>query len=241
VALLKQKYMPTLGTLNDVMTNEDNVDPALKNCFLLTLQKYVTGTASYFNHNTNIDIDNRIVAYDIKDLQGTMKTQSMLLVLDYIWNRLSENRDKGRTTWIYVDEIYLLFSDEYCLNFLKQLYKRARKYGGVLTGITQNIEDLLRNDDCRTMLSNSEFLLLLKQAPADLAKLKATLHFSETEAFFVDNVKSGEGLLVLGGKDKLPFHDEFPRDTALYKCMSTSFAESMKEKQEKLLRSKSVA
>jgi hypothetical protein len=230
---IKHKYMPTLGTFYDILLAEDDVDVTVKNRLKFTLEKYVTGTANYFNNQTNIDINNRIVAYDIKDLSGTMKTQSMLLILDYIWNRLSENREKGRATWIYVDEIYLLFADEYCLNFLKQLYKRARKYGGVLTGITQNVEDLLRNDDCRTMLSNSAFLMLLKQAPADLAKLRETLHFTEAEAFYADNVKAGQGLLVLGGKDKIPFHDEFPKDTRLYELMSTSFAEAMAEKQGK--------
>jgi hypothetical protein len=230
---IKRQYIPTLGTFYEILLTEEDVDVNVKNRLKFTLEKYVTGTADYFNNQTNIDINNRIVAYDIKDLGGTMKTQSMLLILDYIWNRLSENREKGRATWIFVDEIYLLFADEYCLNFLKQLYKRARKYGGVLTGITQNVEDLLRNDDCRTMLSNSAFLMLLKQAPADLAKLKETLHFTESEAYYADNVKPGQGLLVLGGKDKIPFHDEFPKDTRLYELMSTSFAEAMAEKQEK--------
>jgi hypothetical protein len=133
-------------------------------------------------------------------------------------------------TWIYVDEIYLLFADEYCLNFLKALYKRARKYGGVITGITQNVEDLLRNDDCRTMLSNSECVILLKQSPADLQKLKDTMKLSEEEASHVRNVPVGHGLMVLGGADKVPFYDEFPKDTELYRRISTNFTEKLAEK-----------
>ena len=150
----------------------------------------------------------------------------MLLVLDNIWNRLSANRDRHIPTWIYCDEIHVLFSNDYCLNFFQGLYKRARKYGGVLTGITQNVMDLLRNEACCTMLANSEFLLLLKQSPSDSLKLQEVLHFTESEIFYCRNTGSGEGLLVLGGKDKIPFYDKFPADTQLYKSMSTSFSET---------------
>jgi len=118
----------------------------------------------------------------------------------------------------------LLFANEYCLNFLQALYKRARKYGGVVTGITQNVEDLLKDDKCRTMLSNSEFIILLKQAPADIIKLQDTLHFTDSEVFYVKNVKAGQGLMILGN-DKLPFYDEFPKDTTLYQKINTSFSE----------------
>lgn len=224
------KDMPTLGDFRDVMKSETNVDERIQNKLLLTIEMYVDGSARYFNNQTNVDVNNRIISYDIKDLQGTLKTQSMLLVLDYIWNRLSRNRDLGKSTWIYIDEVYLLFADEYCLDFLRALYKRARKYGGVVTGITQNVEDLLKDDKCRTMLSNSEFLVLLKQAPADIIKLRDTLKFTESEVDYVRNVKAGQGLLILGGKDKIPFYDEFPKDTELYKRINTSFSETANSK-----------
>ncbi|MCM1523838.1 MAG: hypothetical protein NC120_05210 [Ruminococcus sp.] len=122
--------------------------------------------------------------------------------------------------------MHVLFRDSYCLSFIRDLYKRARKYGGVLTGITQNVEDLLRDDDCRTMLSNSEFLMLLKQSAPDSIKLQETLHFTDSELIYVNNIGAGEGLMVLGGKDKIPFYDRFPKDTKLYKAMSTSFSET---------------
>ena len=143
----------------------------MKDKLIITVDMYVNGSAKYFDNQTNVNTKSRFIAYDIRDLNGNLKTQSMLLILDYIWNRLSENRDKGRKTYIYFDEAHLLFQDEYSLDYLRMLWKRARKYGGVLTGITQNVEDLLKDDKSRSMLSNSEFLVLLKQNPTDAAKL----------------------------------------------------------------------
>lgn len=219
--------IPTLGDFYKIMEAEtENIDKKIKQDLLITLEMYVKGSAKYFNNRTNIEVNNRLISYDIKDLTGILKTQAMLLVLDNVWNRLSANRDKGVPTWIYIDEIHVLFRDSYCLSFIRDLYKRARKYGGVLTGITQNVEDLLRDDDCRTMLSNSEFLMLLKQSASDSIKLQETLHFTDSELIYVNNIGAGEGLMVLGGKDKIPFYDRFPKDTKLYKAMSTSFSET---------------
>lgn len=219
--------IPTLGDFYNIMEAEtENIDPKIKQDLLITLEMYVKGSAKYFNNRTNVEVENRLISYDIKDLTGILKTQAMLLVLDNVWNRLSANRDKGVPTWIYIDEIHVLFRDSYCLSFIRDLYKRARKYGGVLTGITQNVEDLLRDDDCRTMLSNSEFLMLLKQSASDSIKLQETLHFTDSELIYVNNIGAGEGLMVLGGKDKIPFYDRFPKDTKLYKAMSTSFSET---------------
>lgn len=219
--------IPTLGDFYSIMKAEtEDIDPKIKQDLLITLEMYVKGSAKYFNNRTNVEVENRLISYDIKDLTGILKTQAMLLVLDNVWNRLSANRDKGVPTWIYIDEIHVLFRDSYCLAFIRDLYKRARKYGGVLTGITQNVEDMLRDDDCRTMLSNSEFLMLLKQSAPDSIKLQETLHFTDSELIYVNNIGSGEGLMVLGGKDKIPFYDRFPKDTKLYKAMSTSFSET---------------
>ena len=225
---LDPEDMPILEDFYNVMSEEtENVDPVMKRDMLATMEMYVgEGSANYFNHRTNVDVYNRLVSFDIKDLSGVLKTQALLLVLDNIWNRLSANRDRHIPTWIYCDEIHVLFSNDYCLEFFQGLYKRARKYGGVLTGITQNVMDLLRNESCCTMLANSEFLLLLKQSPSDSLKLQEVLHFTDSEIFFCQNTGSGEGLLVLGGKDKIPFYDKFPTDTKLYKSMSTAFSET---------------
>lgn len=226
---LDPKDMPTLGTFLECMKEEtENVNKDMKDKLIMTIDMYVNGSAKYFNNQTNIDTDNRFISYDIRDLNGNLKTQSMLLILDYIWNRLSRNRDLGRATYIYFDEAHLLFADEYALDYLRMLWKRARKYGGVLTGITQNVEDLLKDDKSRSMLSNSEFLALLKQNPTDAAKLQDILHFTDSEIQYVNDTPPGHGILVLGGKDKIPFYDEFPKDTELYSKMTTNFSETAK-------------
>ncbi len=227
--------MPTLGTFLECMKEEtENINKDMKDKLIITVDMYVNGSAKYFDNQTNVNTKSRFIAYDIRDLNGNLKTQSMLLILDYIWNRLSENRDKGRKTYIYFDEAHLLFQDEYSLDYLRMLWKRARKYGGVLTGITQNVEDLLKDDKSRSMLSNSEFLVLLKQNPIDAAKLQDILHFTDSEIQYVNDTPAGHGILVLGGKTKIPFYDEFPKNTKLYSMMTTNFSETAKMLQEEM-------
>ena len=232
--------MPTLGTFLECMKEEtENINKDMKDKLIITVDMYVNGSAKYFDNQTNVNTKNRFIAYDIRDLNGNLKTQSMLLILDYIWNRLSENRDKGRKTYIYFDEAHLLFQDEYSLDYLRMLWKRARKYGGVLTGITQNVEDLLKDDKSRSMLSNSEFLVLLKQNPTDAAKLQDILHFTDSEIQYVNDTPAGHEILVLGGKTKIPFYDEFPKDTKLYSMMTTNFSETAKMLQEEMAQKES--
>ena len=232
---LDPKDMPTLGTFLECMKEEtENINKDMKDKLIITVDMYVNGSAKYFDNQTNVNTKSRFIAYDIRDLNGNLKTQSMLLILEYIWNRLSENRDKGRKTYIYFDEAHLLFQDEYSLDYLRMLWKRARKYGGVLTGITQNVEDLLKDDKSRSMLSNSEFLVLLKQNPTDAAKLQDILHFTDSEIQYVNDTPAGHGILVLGGKTKIPFYDEFPKDTKLYSMMTTNFSETAKMLQEEM-------
>ncbi len=239
---LDPKDMPTLGTFLECMKEEnENINKDMKDKLIITVDMYVNGSAKYFDNQTNVNTKSRFIAYDIRDLNGNLKTQSMLLILDYIWNRLSENRDKGRKTYIYFDEAHLLFQDEYSLDYLRMLWKRARKYGGVLTGITQNVEDLLKDDKSRSMLSNSEFLVLLKQNPTDAAKLQDILHFTDSEIQYVNDTPAGHGILVLGGKTKIPFYDEFPKDTKLYSMMTTNFSETAKMLQEEMAQKESEA
>lgn len=221
--------MPMLGTFLECMKEEtENVSQEMKDKLIITIDMYVNGSAKYFNNLTNVDTKNRFIAYDIRDLNGNLKTQSMLLILDYIWNRLAENKEKGRKTYIFIDEAHLLFADEYSLDYLQMLWKRARKYGGILSGITQNVDDLLKDYKSRNMLANSEFIVLLKQNPTDAAKLQDVLNINDSEIQFVNDVPAGHGLLILGGKTKISFYDEFPKDTTLYSLMSTNFSETMK-------------
>ena len=167
---------------------------------------------------------NRLITFDIKDLGKELKTMGMLIVLDQIWNRVTQNRQKGKRTWLYIDEIYLLFQNEYSSNYLFELYKRARKWGLIPTGITQNVEDLLLSDNARRMLSNSDFIIMLNQATSDRVELASLLDISNPQLSFVTNVKEGQGL-VFAGNAIVPFKDEFPKETELYKMMTTKLEE----------------
>lgn len=189
----------------------------------LSFELYIKGNLNMFAHQTNVDTNNRVVSYDIKDLGKQLKTLGMLIVLDYVWNRITLNRAKGKRTWIYMDEIYLLFANEYSANFLFELYKRARKWGGVPTGITQNVEDLLKSETARSMLSNTDFVMMLNQATSDRLQLAKLLNISDNLLAFVTNSDSGQGLICCGGSI-IPFKDKFPHNE-LYDLMTTKLEE----------------
>jgi len=211
-------------TLLDFQLELEKQDEPVARDLALALEIYTKGSLGIFANRTNININNRLVLFDIKDLGKQLKTMGMLIVLDAIWNRITDNREKGRRTWIYMDEIYLLFTNDYSANFLFELYKRARKWGGVPTGITQNVEDLLKSELARRMLSNSDFLMMLNQATADRAQLAHLLNISDTQLSYVTNSGPGEGLLF-SGDSIIPFIDKFPRNTKLYAMMTTKVDE----------------
>lgn len=148
----------------------------------------------------------------------------MLVILDNILNRISRNRKKGKRTYIFIDEIYLLFKYEYTSRFIYELWKRIRKYGGCATGITQNIEELLSNEKARLMLGNSELIILLNQSPTDRKEIAELLKLSETEENYITNVGIGEGLIKVKNSI-IPFKNKFPKDTKLYKLMTTKLSE----------------
>lgn len=216
-----EKLLPTLIDFYETVKKQK--EPEAEG-LSVALELYATGNLSVFSHKTNIDINNRLVCFDIKDLGKQLKTMGMLIVLDQVWNRITENRKKGKHTWIYLDEIYLLFTNEYSANFLFELFKRSRKWGGVVTGITQNVEDLLQSELARRMLSNSDFILMLNQAPMDRVELEKMLNISAAQLAYITNVDSGRGLLF-SGNNIIPFVDEFPTNTKLYKMMTTKVEE----------------
>lgn len=195
----------------------------------LSLELYITGNLSVFAQPTNVDTQKRLTVYDIRDLGKQLKTMGMLIVLDQIWNRITQNRAKGRRTWIYIDEIYLLFQNEYSANYLFELYKRARKWGAIPTGITQNVEDLLISDMARRMLSNSDFIMMLNQAAPDRAELAGLLNISNQQLFYVTNAPAGQGLLFVGSSI-IPFINKFPMDGHLYSMMTTKVEEIAESK-----------
>ena len=187
----------------------------------LALEIYIEGSLSVFSHQTTVQTNKSIIAYDISDLGGQLRTLGMLIVLDQIWNRITLNRQLGKRTWIYIDEIYLLVQNEYSTKFLFNLFRRARKWGAILTGITQNVEDLLRSDEARTMLSNSEFICMLNQAASDRELLATLFNLSSEQSRYMTNVPPGHGVLCCSGSI-VPFSNNIPKDTSLYRLMTTN-------------------
>ena len=177
-----------------------------------------------FSHKTNVNYSGRFVVFNVKDLGEQLKQIALLIILDFIWNRLMTNFVAGVRTYCYVDEIHVLFQNEYSSRFLQQLYKRGRKYGLVMTGITQNMTDILATEMSRSMIANSDFLLMLNQAPEDLKILADMLRISEAQMSFVNRADAGCGLLF-AEKVIVPFIDRFPTKSYLYKLMSTKFGE----------------
>ena len=186
----------------------------------LDLEMFTEGSLNTFAKQTNVDVNNSIVCYDILDLGRQLLPIGMLVVLDSIFNRVTRNREKGIRTYIFIDEIYLLFQYEYSANFLHTLWKRVRKYGAFCTGITQNIDDLLKSYTARTMLSNSEFIVLLNQGTADKMELAELLSISPNQMSHITNVRAGKGLLKIGSS-LIPFENDFPEDTEMYRLMNT--------------------
>lgn len=220
-----EEKIPTLKDFQDILEQQNEKEAKE---IALALEIYTKGSLSIFAHKTNVNTNNRLISYDIKDLGKQLKTMGMLIVLDAIWNRITANRAVGKRTWIFMDEIYLLFSNEYSAQYLYELYKRARKWGAIPTGITQNISDLLKSDLASSMLANSDFLLMLNQASQDRKKLAELLNISDNQLSYVTSANAGEGLLF-NGNSIIPFVDKFPKNTELYKMMTTKLDEVVKK------------
>jgi len=186
----------------------------------LAIELFTDGSLNTFAKETNVDVDNRLICYDILDLGKQLLPIGMLVVLDNILNRITANRAKGKSTYIFIDEIYLLFQNEYSANFLFTLWKRVRKYGAYCTGITQNVDDLLQSHTARTMLANSEFLIMLNQASTDRFRLAELVNISDMQMSYITNVEAGRGLMKVGSS-LVPFFNKFPKNTQLYKLMTT--------------------
>lgn len=187
----------------------------------LASELFVEGSLNMFAHETNFDIDNRIICFDLYEMGEQLKPTALNVVLETIQNRVAANRLAGRYTWVFVDEVYLFFKYYYSAQFLYKCWKRFRKYAAAMTAATQNIEECLHSETARLMLANSEFLILLNQAATDRAELAKLLHISETQMSHVTNVEAGHGLMRIGSSI-IPFVNEFPRDGALYRLMTTT-------------------
>jgi type IV secretory pathway VirB4 component len=212
-------YQGTPPTLQDFRQELlEQPEPEAK-ALALDLELFTSGSLNTFAQPTNVNTENRLLCYDILELGEQLKGVGMLVVLDSILNRITANRAKGRNTFLFIDEIYLLFQHTYSANFLFTLWKRVRKYGAFASGLTQNVEDLLNSPTARTMLANSEFVLMLNTAATDREPLANLMHISEKQMDYITDSDAGCGLMKVGSS-LVPFVNRFPHNK-LYQLMST--------------------
>ena len=217
----KPENMPILADLHKALLDQHTPEA---DRVAQALDLYVSGSLNVFNHRTNIDIKNRIVAFDIKELGKQLKKIGMLIVQDQIWGRVTQNRSKGKATWYFCDEFHLLLREEQTATFSCEIWKRFRKWGGIPTGATQNVKDLLSSPEIENILENSDFICLLNQASGDRKILAERLNISPQQLRYVDNSEPGEGLLIYENVI-LPFKNPIPKNTQLYQIMTTRLGE----------------
>ena len=208
---------PTLQDFREELLRQNEVEAKE---LALAIELFTNGSLDTFAQPTNVDTNNRLICYDILELGSQLLPVGMLVVLDNILNRITSNRRKGRTTYIFIDEIYILLAQKYSAEFLYRVWKRVRKYGAFATGITQNVGDMLQSHTASTMVSNSEFVVMLNQSGQDKAKLAKLLDISDNQTEFYTNVDAGHGLMKIGSS-LVPYINKFPKNTELYKLMST--------------------
>lgn len=223
-----QENMPILGDLYQALLAQE--EPEAKHV-ATALEIYVSGSLNVFNHRTNVELTNRLVCYDIKDLGKQLKKIGMLVVQDQVWGRVTENRSQGRSTRYYMDEMHLLLREDQTAAYTVEIWKRFRKWGGIPTGITQNVKDLLASKEVENIFENSDFIYMLNQAVGDRQILAKQLNISPHQLSYVTHSGEGEGLLFYGNVI-LPFVDRFPTNTELYRIMTTRLSEVAEAKKE---------
>ena len=221
----RPENMPILEDLYNLLRAQEEKEAQY---IATALEIYVTGSLNVFNHRTNVDINNRIVCYDIKELGKQLKKIGMLVVQDQVWNRVTINRAAHKSTRYYIDEMHLLLKEEQTAAYTVEIWKRFRKWGGIPTGITQNVKDLLSSREVENIFENSDFVYMLNQAGGDRQILAKQLGISPHQLSYVTHSGEGEGLLFYGATI-LPFVDHFPKDTELYRIMTTKPQELKKE------------
>ncbi len=215
--------MPILEDLYNALMAQDEREA---HHVATALEIYVSGSLNVFNHRTNVDVQNRLVCYDIKELGNQLKKIGMLIVQDQVWGRVTANRAESRSTRYYMDELHLLLKEEQTAAYTVEIWKRFRKWGGIPTGITQNVKDLLASQEVQNIFENSDFICMLSQAAGDRAILAKQLNISPHQLSYVTHSGPGEGLLFYGNVI-LPFQDHFPKDNSLYAIMSTRPGENL--------------
>lgn len=213
----RPENMPVLGDLYELLLKQEETEAKR---LATALEIYVTGSLNVFNHRTNVDLTNRLVCYDIKQLGKGLKKIAMLILQDQVWNRVTVNRAAHKTTWFYCDEFHLLLKDEQTAAYSVEIWKRFRKWGGIPSALTQNVKDLLASREIENIFENSDFIYMLSQAAGDRQILAKQLGISPTQLSYVTHSNAGEGLLFYGNTI-IPFVDHFPKDTELYRIMTT--------------------
>ena len=213
----RPENMPILGDLYEELRKQDEKEAQY---IATALEIYVTGSLNVFNHQTNVDIHSRVVAYDIKELGKQLKKIGMLIVQDQVWNRVTVNREAHKSTRYYIDEMHLLLKEEQTASYTIEIWKRFRKWGGMPTGVTQNVKDLLSSREVENIFENSDYIYMLNQASGDRQILARQLNISPHQLSYVTHSGEGEGLLFYGNII-LPFVDRFPKDTELYRVLTT--------------------
>ena len=221
----RPENMPILEDLYNLLRAQDEKEAQY---IATALEIYVIGSLNVFNHQSNVDINNRIVCYDIKELGKQLKKIGMLVVQDQVWNRVTINRAAHKSTRYYIDEMHLLLKEEQTAAYTVEIWKRFRKWGGIPTGITQNVKDLLSSREVENIFENSDFVYMLNQAGGDRQILAKQLGISPHQLSYVTHSSEGEGLLFYGSTI-LPFVDHFPKNTELYRIMTTKPQELKKE------------
>lgn len=226
IAREENKYIPVMSDFYDLLLQqpeEEAEDVAL------TLELFVTGSFNIFNHQTNVQTDNRLTVYGIRDLGTDLAPVAMLVMMEGIQNKIIENGHKGKATWLYIDEFHVLLNSEYSAKYLQQLWKKVRKQGGLCTGITQNVIDLLQSPISTTMLNNSEFVIVLKQSPKDMQEVAEAVGISDAQLRFVDNSAAGTGL-IKWKKQVVPFDCKIDKQNEIYKLYNTNIHEKIAER-----------
>lgn len=223
IAKSREKYVPVMSDFYEILMNQPEEEAK---DIALSLELFVNGSLNIFNHQTNVDVDNRFTVYGIRDLGTELSPITMLVMMESIQNRIIENGKRGVATWLYIDEFHVLLNSEYSAKYLQQLWKKVRKQGGLCTGITQNVVDLLQNYTATTMLANSEFVALLKQANTDSSKMAEVIGVSEAQLRFVTNTQSGMGLMKCGNV-VIPFDNTIEKGTDLYNLYNTNIHEKI--------------
>jgi len=222
--------MPTLTDIYNIIAQREDSDD--KNSLCAKMERFVTGTSNFFNHRTNVDVNNRIVCYDIQGLGEQLKKVAMATVQNHVWHRVRYNRAHGKYTRYYMDEFHLLLRDKQTAEYSLEVFKRFRKFGGIPTGITQNVTDLTSSPQVQNIFANCEYIVMLKQKGEDVGILEETLGIPHKAIRYVTNNAKGSGLLFYGGII-IPFEDDFPKDNIVYDTITTNLADLAKKMADK--------